>query len=81
MPLGAAAVAASLSAAAAACAADAAPDAAAAAAATTAAAGAAYVPGPVKVGWEVWVGFVAGVVPFAIASFEFGKRIVSGRRA
>lgn len=24
------------------------------------------------------VGFVAGVIPFLIASFEFGKRIVSG---
>ncbi|EFN53615.1 hypothetical protein CHLNCDRAFT_14374, partial [Chlorella variabilis] len=36
--------------------------------------------GPVKVGWEVWVGFVAGVVPFAIASFEFGKRILIQRR-
>lgn len=37
-----------------------------------------YVPSPVEVGWEVWVGFVAGVVPFVIGAYEFGKRIVSG---
>ena len=28
-------------------------------------------------GFETWVGFVAGVVPFMIGSYEFGKRIVS----
>ncbi len=38
-----------------------------------------YVPSPVEVGWEVWVGFVAGVVPFVIGAYEFGKRIVSGK--
>jgi hypothetical protein len=36
-----------------------------------------YVPSPYEPGWEVWVGAVAGVIPFAIGSFEFGKRIVS----
>ena len=39
-----------------------------------------YVPsdlGDGGVGLEAWVGFVAGVVPFAIGSWEFGKRIVS----
>ena len=50
--------------------------------AATATAGAAtatghYVPSPMEVGWEAWVGFVAGVVPFIIGSWEFAKRIVS----
>ena len=39
-----------------------------------------YIPsdlGDGSVGFEVWVGFVAGVIPFAIGSWEFGKRIVS----
>jgi hypothetical protein len=36
-----------------------------------------YVPGPVDVGWEIWVGFAAGIIPFLIGSWEFGKRIVS----
>ncbi|KAG2454770.1 hypothetical protein HYH02_000605 [Chlamydomonas schloesseri] len=35
-----------------------------------------YVPSPVEPGWEIWLGFVAGVVPFAIGSYEFGKRIL-----
>lgn len=46
----------------------------AAAAVSAAAASAAvgtYVPGPVEVGWEIWVGFIAGVIPFAIATYEF----------
>ncbi len=46
-------------------------------AAQAAAAAGGYVPSPYEPGWEVWVGFVAGVVPFAIGSWEFGKRIVS----
>ena len=41
---------------------------------------ASYVPSPMEPGWEVWVGAVAGVVPFVIASLEFGKRIVIQRR-
>jgi hypothetical protein len=31
---------------------------------------------PVDVGWEVYAGAVAGVVPFIIGAWEFGKRIV-----
>jgi hypothetical protein len=27
-------------------------------------------------GWEIWVGFAAGVIPFLIGSYEFGKRIL-----
>lgn len=50
--------------------------------ATAAVAGAAtggkYVPTPMEIPeWQIWVGFVAGVIPFAIGSWEFGKRIVS----
>lgn len=37
---------------------------------------AAFTPGPVTIGWEVWVGAVAGIIPFAIGAYEFGKRIV-----
>lgn len=54
---------------------------AAAAALADAIASGAYTPGPVELGWEIWVGFVAGVVPFLIASWEFGKRVVSGCRS
>jgi hypothetical protein len=46
-------------------------------AATAGTAASGYTPGPVDISWEIWVGFVAGVVPFLIASYEFGKRIVS----
>ncbi|GLI59535.1 hypothetical protein VaNZ11_001429, partial [Volvox africanus] len=35
-----------------------------------------YVPSLQEPGWEVWLGFVAGVVPFAIGAYEFGKRII-----
>ncbi len=35
-----------------------------------------YVPGPVEVGWQIWIGAIAGVIPFAIGAYEFGKRIV-----
>lgn len=35
-----------------------------------------YVPSPVEPGWEIYVGFLAGIIPFAIGSWEFGKRIV-----
>ncbi|PRW33526.1 hypothetical protein C2E21_7498 [Chlorella sorokiniana] len=37
-------------------------------------------PAASDLGWEVWVGFVAGVIPFLIASYEFGKRILIQRR-
>lgn len=33
-------------------------------------------PGPVEVGWQIWAGAIAGVIPFAIGAYEFGKRIV-----
>lgn len=40
-----------------------------------------YVPSPMEVpSLEVWVGFLAGVIPFAIASVEFSKRIIIQRR-
>lgn len=57
-------------------------DGAATAAAVAAAAVAvpAYVPGPVEVGWEIWVGAAAGVIPFGIGAYEFGKRILIQRR-
>ena len=37
----------------------------------------AYVPSPINVGWEIYVGAVAGVIPFAIGSYQFVARIVS----
>lgn len=49
-----------------------------AAAGVTSVVPAGYVPSPLEPGWEIWLGFVAGVVPFLIGSYEFGKRIVSG---
>eukprot|EP00884_Botryococcus_braunii_P012101 jgi/Botrbrau1/20892/Bobra.0135s0023.1 len=39
-----------------------------------------YMPGPVDVGWEIWVGFAAGLIPFLIGSWEFGKRIIIQQR-
>lgn len=40
-----------------------------------------YVPSPMETpSWEIWVGFVAGVVPFIIATYEFSKRIIIQRR-
>lgn len=40
-----------------------------------------YTPSPMEIpSWEIWAGFVAGVVPFVIASFEFGKRILIQQR-
>jgi len=38
-----------------------------------------YIP-PAAPGWEIWVGLAAGVIPFCIASYEFGKRILIQRR-
>ena len=35
-----------------------------------------YVPGPVEVGPEIWVGAIAATIPFVIGSWEFAKRIV-----
>mmetsp|Transcript_18602 Transcript_18602/g.52294 ORF Transcript_18602/g.52294 Transcript_18602/m.52294 type:complete len:290 (+) Transcript_18602:991-1860(+) len=39
-----------------------------------------YVPSPIEPGWEVYAGFLAGIIPFAIGSWEFGKRIIIQRR-
>jgi len=40
-----------------------------------------YTPSPMEIPpWEIWIGFIAGVVPFVVASYEFGKRIVLQRR-
>ncbi|DBB01008.1 TPA: hypothetical protein ACH3X1_000911 [Trebouxia sp. C0004] len=36
-----------------------------------------YVPSPVTVGWEIYAGAIAGVIPFAIGSYQFIARIVS----
>lgn len=36
-----------------------------------------YTPSPVDMSWQIYVGFAAGVIPFAIGAWEFGKRIVS----
>lgn len=33
-------------------------------------------PGPVEVGWQIYFGAAAGVFPFLIGAWEFGKRIV-----
>jgi hypothetical protein len=49
-------------------------------AAEAAEAAARYTPSPMEPGWEIWAGLVAGVVPFIIASYEFGKRILIQRR-
>ncbi|CAK0782615.1 hypothetical protein CVIRNUC_005817 [Coccomyxa viridis] len=39
-----------------------------------------YVPGPVEVGPEIWVGAIAATIPFVIGSWEFAKRIIIQRR-
>ncbi len=36
-----------------------------------------YVPSPVTVGWEIYAGAIAGVIPFAIGSYQFIARTVS----
>ncbi len=30
----------------------------------------------IEPGWEIWLGFAAGVFPFILGSYEFGKRII-----
>lgn len=35
-----------------------------------------YAPSPMDMTWQIYVGFVAGVFPFALGAWEFGKRIV-----
>ena len=39
-----------------------------------------YVPGPVDVGWQVYVGAAVATIPFIIGAYEFGKRILIQRR-
>ena len=39
-----------------------------------------YVPSPMDPGWQVYVGAVIGVIPFIIATYEFGKRVIIQRR-
>ncbi|DBB01007.1 TPA: hypothetical protein ACH3X1_000911 [Trebouxia sp. C0004] len=39
-----------------------------------------YVPSPVTVGWEIYAGAIAGVIPFAIGSYQFIARILIQRR-
>ena len=50
-------------------------------AASAAASASQYVPPPLAVeDWQLWVGFLAGLAPVAIATFEFGKRIAIQRQ-
>lgn len=39
-----------------------------------------YVPGPVEVGWQIYVGSAVAAFPFVLGSYEFGKRILIQRR-
>lgn len=39
-----------------------------------------YAPSPVTVGWEIYAGAIAGVIPFAIGSYQFIARILIQRR-
>ncbi|KAL0047016.1 hypothetical protein WJX82_004267 [Trebouxia sp. C0006] len=39
-----------------------------------------YVPSPVTVGWEIYAGAIAGVIPFAIGSYQFIARILIQKR-
>lgn len=34
-------------------------------------------PKSVEVGWQIYVGAIAGIFPFVIGAYEFGKRIVN----
>jgi hypothetical protein len=55
---------------------------AAAAAAAAAASTTHYVPPPMEpvADWQIWAGFVAGMAPIVIATYEFGKRILIQRQ-
>jgi len=45
------------------------------------AAAAHYVPPPLDVpAWQLWLGSAAGFFPFAVASYEFGKRVLIQQR-
>jgi hypothetical protein len=39
-----------------------------------------YVPGPVEVGWQIYVGSAVAAFPFFLGAYEFGKRILIQRR-
>ena len=39
-----------------------------------------YVPGPVEVGWQIYVGSAVAAFPFVIGAYEFGKRILIQQR-
>eukprot|EP00892_Ulva_mutabilis_P003124 jgi/Ulvmu1/12812/UM097_0041.1 len=39
-----------------------------------------YVPSPVEVGWQIYVGSAVAAFPFVIGAYEFGKRILIQRR-
>lgn len=39
-----------------------------------------YVPSPVNIGWEIYAGAIAGIIPFAIGSYQFIARILIQRR-
>jgi hypothetical protein len=39
-----------------------------------------YVPGPVNVGWQIYVGAAVATFPFVLGAYEFGKRILIQRR-
>lgn len=39
-----------------------------------------YVPGPVEVGWQIYVGSAVAAFPFFLGAYEFGKRILIQQR-
>jgi len=39
-----------------------------------------YVPQPIEVGWEIWLGAAVGAFPFFLGLYEFTKRIMIQRR-
>lgn len=39
-----------------------------------------YVPGPIEVGWQIYVGSAVAAFPFVLGAYEFGKRILIQRR-
>lgn len=39
-----------------------------------------YVPSPMEVGWQIYVGSAVATFPFVLGAYEFGKRILIQRR-
>lgn len=39
-----------------------------------------YVPGPIEVGWQIYVGSAVAAFPFFLGAYEFGKRILIQQR-